>query len=124
MARLRLIKSTPPRALAYTNRRGDTYYLHERRTKTGKPGYFFAKTVRAGALAELPRGYEVSESINGVVSVRRRRSGRPQVSDADVEVVRAAVRELPRLPLGSGDLRRVAKKFVRHLGTDEFFNLM
>ena len=61
-------------------------------TKTGKPRYFFAKTVRQEALLEMPEGFEVSESINGVVSVRRTRAGEAAVDDADVEVVRAPVK--------------------------------
>jgi len=59
-----------PRTLSYTNRLGVTFYLHEGKTKTGKPRYFVAKTPREGALAAMPEGYEFSESINAVVSVR------------------------------------------------------
>ena len=97
MAHLRLVKPGEPAALSYTNRKGDTYYLHEGKTKTGKPRYFFAKTVREGALCKMPTGFEVSESINAVVSVRRKRDGKPAVPDADVEVVRAAVKRNRRL---------------------------
>lgn len=57
-----------PRALAYTNR--DTFFLHEGKTKTGKPRYFFAKTIREGAITEMPAGFEVTESVSAVVSVR------------------------------------------------------
>lgn len=64
-----------PKPLAYTNGKGVTYYLHEGRTQSGKPRYFFARSVRDGSLAELPTGFEVAESVNGVVSVRRRREG-------------------------------------------------
>lgn len=179
----------------------DTYYLHEGKTKTGKPRYFFAKTIRKGALSEMPVGFEVSESINGVVSVRRKRAGEAEVADADVEVVRAAVKHHRRLqdhearvvagaivifepdtrrdelrplesvfgrqfpksfindrmkktrfapvmkfepdgkgyavfrmtyrgeggwswPLATGRLNEVARKFIQHIGTDEFFELV
>jgi len=40
-----------PAALPHTNRRGDTYYLHQGLTKTGKPRYFAARAVGDGALA-------------------------------------------------------------------------
>ncbi len=76
-------------ALSYTNRMGATYYLHEGKTKTGKPRYFASKTVRPGALTAMPEGYEFSESINSVVSVRKVDTSAPKVQDTDVAMVRA-----------------------------------
>jgi hypothetical protein len=158
----------------YTNREGQTYYLHEGRTKTGKPRYFFAKTVREGALAEMPEGFEASESLNAVVSVRRKGKHRSTISDADLKRVRDEVRRHAHLrahevraerdaiivhepgpgrryfpvmrfeqgiggysvhrmtysghggwsyPLDIGDLDALASEYVRHIGTDEFFEL-
>ena len=73
--------------LSYTNRRGDRYYLHAGRTKTGKLRYFVAKTPGEGRLDTMPEGYEFAESINGVVSVRRiDRRGSP-IPEQDVEIV-------------------------------------
>jgi len=85
------------KVFAYENRMGVTYYLHEGRTKTGKPRYFFAKTVGQGALSAMPKDFEVSEGINGVVSVRRKTAGGPSVPDDDVKVVAAAVDRQPHL---------------------------
>ena len=85
------------KVFAYENRMGVTYYLHEGRTKTGKPRYFFAKTVGQGGLGAVPKDFEVSESINGVVSVRRKTAGAPSVPDDDVKVVAAAVDRQPHL---------------------------
>lgn len=76
-------------ALSYTNRVGATYYLHEGKTKTGRPRYFAAKTVREGAIAAMPSGYEFSESINGVVSVRRADTAVSRISQTDLAMVRA-----------------------------------
>src|SRR5438552_6407907 len=57
--------------IEHVNRRGDTYYLHEGRTKTGKPKYFFSRK-RAGTLAAaLPAGYEVYENPNAQVFLRK-----------------------------------------------------
>ena len=194
------------KALSYTNRRGSTYYLHEGRTKTGKSRYFVAKTVREGAVAAMPDGYEFSESINGVVSVRKVRLGAPEIPDTDLAMVRAelarhehlrghraesrgaeivvyepsggvssnAIAHLASMmylspkalearlgregqpmrydpvmklmleepgvytvhrmtyrgdggwswPLASGSLSKVAKKYVKHVGTEEFFELL
>lgn len=76
-------------ALAYENRKGVTYYLHERRTAAGKVRYVFSRSVGEGALTELPAGYEVVESVNAVVSVRRRERGEAAVADEDLALVRA-----------------------------------
>lgn len=78
-------------AFSYVNRRGNRYYLHAARTVTGKLRYFVAKTAGEGALAAMPVGYELTESINGVVSVRRIDRHVPQVAQRDVELVRAEV---------------------------------
>ena len=77
--------------LAFTNRRGAAYYLHEGKTKTGKARYFAAKTTRRGALSAMPVGYEISESINGVVSVGRVDASAPKIPDADLAMPAAAV---------------------------------
>lgn len=49
--------------VSYTNRKGQVYYLHAGKTKTGKRRYFVAKTIGAGALAELPAGFEIRPSL-------------------------------------------------------------
>jgi len=161
--------------LAYINRLGDTYYLHMGKTKTGKPRYFVAKKPGVDVVSTMPKGFEFSESINGVVSVRRLIE--KLIPDADVAVVgnelerhehlfahRAEVRGTEviihapdRGPMGSyspvmkfalskdggwsayrmtyrgkggwwmidsGPLFKLAKKLVRHIGTDEFFELI
>lgn len=57
-------------AYDYKNSKGTTYYLHSRNTtlKNGKSQtiYFFAKEVKDGALNEVPKGYKVKESKNGL----------------------------------------------------------
>ncbi len=77
--------------LSYTNRRGQTYYLHESLTKTGKPRYFAARSIREGAIATMPTGFELAESINGVVSVRRVDTSPKLIPDTDVAKVRGAL---------------------------------
>lgn len=74
-----------------------TYYLHQGTTKTGKPRYYVAKTVGEGALAEVPSGFEITESINGVVSVRRRSDDAEVAPAGDVAVVEAALARHPHL---------------------------
>ncbi len=77
--------------LAYINRLGRTYYLHQGTTKTGKPRYFVARSVRTGVLMEMPPGFEFTESINGVVSVRRIDESQRTIPESDLEVVRSAM---------------------------------
>ncbi len=53
-------------AFAYTNKKGQTYYLHTREVKL-KNGrvqtiYFFARDIRPGALPTVPAGYTVVET--------------------------------------------------------------
>ena len=47
--------------VTYSNRRGKTYYLHEGRTKTGKPKYHFSLKNNGELVDELPDGYEIYE---------------------------------------------------------------
>ncbi len=49
----------------YTNRKGDVYYLHEGRTRTGRPRYFFSKDPEGANAESLPAGYEIYESPEG-----------------------------------------------------------
>jgi hypothetical protein len=74
--------------VTYTNRMGDIYYLHEGRTKTGKARYFVAKTPREGVLSTIPDGFEFSESINGVVSVRKIDLSATHLPEADEALAR------------------------------------
>lgn len=62
-------------AYSYTNKKGSTYFLHSRNT-TLKNGatqriYFFAKEVKDGALDDVPKGYIVAESKNGLPVLKK-----------------------------------------------------
>lgn len=62
-------------AYSYRNSKGTTYYLHGRTTqlKSGKERtlYFFAKTEKEGALDQVPMGYKVIESKNGLPVLKK-----------------------------------------------------
>jgi hypothetical protein len=62
-------------AYTYTNSRGQNYILHSKDTvlKNGhaRTIYFFAKDKRASALNEVPKGYKVVESKNGLPVLKR-----------------------------------------------------
>jgi hypothetical protein len=58
--------------ITHTNRKGVTFYLGRGVTKTGKPRYFFAREPDKGEPVEaIPEGYEILESVNGVVSLAK-----------------------------------------------------
>jgi len=53
-------------AYSYTNKKGDTYYLHSKdvtlRGGRKQTIYFFAREVRSGSLDAVPAGYKVMET--------------------------------------------------------------
>ena len=83
-------------AIEHINRRGDTYYLHEGKTKTGKPKYFFSRK-RDGILATaIPAGFEVYEDPESRVTLRKIL---PRVvTDEEVSTVERGVRNLAKQP--------------------------
>jgi len=79
-------------SFSYRNRKGVTYFLHARKTKTGKVRYVFARSVGEGPVEEIPQGYRVHESVNGQVSLARVRPR--SISEAEEEAVRSQLEEL------------------------------
>ena len=79
----------------YVNCRGDTYYLHQGKTKTGKPKYFFSMK-EDGILAEaVPDGYEIYENHNAQVFLRK---FSPKVfTDEEISIVENGVKNLSEL---------------------------
>jgi hypothetical protein len=55
----------------YTNRKGQTYTLYLGQTRSGKPRYYFGRASQGQGepVTDLPEGYTISESVNGVVSL-------------------------------------------------------
>jgi hypothetical protein len=62
-------------AYSHMNSKGVTYYLHSRKTilRNGREQtlYFFAKTIKEGALDAVPSGYVVSETKNGLPVLKK-----------------------------------------------------
>ena len=81
--------------VSYTNRKGVTYTLYQGQTKTGKPRYYFGRAGQGQdePVTELPPGFRVSESVNGVVSLVKER---PSLIQPEEEAaVEAAVHKHP-----------------------------
>lgn len=58
---------------SYTNKRGQTYYLHQVGSEQDSPRYVM-RLRREGAHNTLPEGLEVRENVHGRVVVRRQRA--------------------------------------------------
>lgn len=62
-------------AYSYTNSKGNTYFLHSKlvELKGGRkqPLFYFAKEAKDGALNEVPAGYVVAESKNGLPVLKK-----------------------------------------------------
>ena len=81
--------------VTYTNRKGLTYMLYRGQTKTGKPRYYFGRTGQGQGepVAELPPGFTISESVNGVVSLVKDRPS--LILPEEVAAVEAAIKQHP-----------------------------
>ena len=83
--------------ITYTNRKDVTYFLHRGETKSGKPRYFFSRKDHGDLVDELPAGFEIRESPNGIVSLARERPRR--IQDSEVQLVKAALDRHPNKDL-------------------------
>ena len=78
-------------SVKHVNRKRDVYFLHEGKTKTGKPKYFFSKESDGTLLDTIPEGYEVYENPNAQVFLRKIM---PQViTNEEVQIVQAGLRK-------------------------------
>lgn len=89
--------------ISYTNRKGVTYQLCRGLTSTGKPRYYFAQECKGDLVDEIPEGFRISESVNGIVSLVRDRPS--PILPEELAAVEAAVKRHPR----SGDYRVTVK---------------
>jgi hypothetical protein len=81
--------------VSYTNRKGMTYTLYRGLTRTGEPRYHFGRTGlgQGEPVTELPPGFTISESVNGVVSLVK---DRPTLfQPEEVAAIEAAMQQHP-----------------------------
>jgi len=74
----------------YINRRSQTFYLHQGKTKTGRPKYFFSLRSSGPLVKALPEEYEVYETPNGQVFLRKKKP--TIISDSEIRVVDEGMR--------------------------------
>jgi hypothetical protein len=87
------------RVIAYTNRRGRKYYLFRMKTKTGGSRYVFRREIegRGEPVLEMPNGYEISESVNGIVSLRKTFTS--PIRKEEMDAVRSVLKNHERLAM-------------------------
>ncbi|XGV96660.1 MAG: hypothetical protein ACAF41_28505 [Leptolyngbya sp. BL-A-14] len=82
-------------SVEYTNRRGRRHYLHEGKTKTGKPKYFFSMKAEGTLVNAIPDGYEIYEHPSAQVFLRKIP---PQiVTPEEVAIVREGVKKAAQI---------------------------
>lgn len=81
----------------YTNHKGQTYTLYRGQTKTGKPRYYFGRMGQSQGggepVTELPLGFTISESVNGIVSLVKDRPS--LIIPSEVMTIEAAIKQHP-----------------------------
>lgn len=81
--------------VTYTNRKGATYTLCRSTTKTGKPRYIFVRDPSGrDVVAEMPTGWEIRESVNGIVSLAKKRP--QQILPEEVAAIEDAIEKHPK----------------------------
>jgi hypothetical protein len=136
--------------VTYTNRKGHTYYLCQGKTKTGKMRFYFARQPKEGFPDQIPEGYRISESVNGVFGkfsplppeiVNRRLQEQLDKSARFSPILRFILIDPEErkfiterwsylgnvedwIDMGeSGKLEKLARRLIPKLGTDDFFEL-
>ena len=81
--------------VTYTSRKGLTYTLYKGQTKSGKPRYYFGRTDQGQGepVTEIPPGFTISESVNGIVSLVKDRPS--PILPEEVTAVKEAMKVHP-----------------------------
>ena len=72
--------------IEYINRKGQTYYLHQSQTKTGKPKYFFSLKNEGVLVNTVPDGWEIYENPKAQVFLRKIRP--KLITDEEINIVK------------------------------------
>lgn len=103
----------------YVNRRGQTYYLHKGKTKTGKPKYFFSLKTEGTLADKIPDGFEIYENPDAQVFLRRTL---PKIiTDAEKSVVEKGMKEFAKCKYSVVDIKgNTITVFIANQDVDEF----
>ena len=93
--------------IKHVNRKGQTFYLHESKTKTGKPRYYFSMKDEGQLVESIPVGYEIYENPDAQVFLRKEL---PRfITDEEMTIVREELRK------HANDRRCIAERRERHI---------
>jgi len=102
--------------ITYTNRKSRTYYLCQGLTKTGKPRYYFSREQKGELLEEIPEGYTISESVNGVVSLTK---ARPMLLlEKEITFIKATLQKHPQAKRYRLDIKPKQLTIYEQVGAD------
>lgn len=106
-------------ALQYTNRRGQTYILHQGTTKTGKPKYYFSLKTEGNLIDAIPEGFEIYENPNSQVYLRKIQ---PKVfSDRELEIVNQGIKKYSKVKHFIIDVKD--KTIIIYLADEDVLNM-
>ncbi|MEO1347974.1 MAG: hypothetical protein AAFW84_04125 [Cyanobacteria bacterium J06635_15] len=81
--------------ITHVNRRQQVYYLHQGKTKTGKPKYFFSMNTEGELVEAVPDGYEIYENPNAQVFLRKIQ---PKIiTDEEIAVVEKGLKQFSKV---------------------------
>jgi len=75
----------------YTNRSGQTYYLHKKITNRGNFRYYFSKDNEINLAEKIPESFEIYENPNGQVFLRRK--NKSFINEKDIKMVESLISE-------------------------------
>jgi hypothetical protein len=76
--------------IKHLNRKGQRFYLHETKTKTGKPKFFYSMKDGGALVGSIPEGFEVYENPDAQVFLRKKL---PRfITDPEIAAVREGFR--------------------------------
>ncbi|MBM7573570.1 hypothetical protein [Aquibacillus albus] len=106
--------------ITYENFRGETYFLHSKKTKKGNTTYFFSKKSEGAAdINDIPEGYEIYEEPNGKVYLRKKL--KKLIRDDEIRIIKAGMEQHCEIK----DFKIDMKKDIVYIYTvmDSFANL-
>ncbi len=90
--------------IQYTNRKSQTYYLHQSTTKKGKPRYNFSLKSDGTLVDKIPDGFEIYENPNGQVFLRKIQ---PKIiTDDEIDMVEQKIRQYSQLKYYRIDVKK------------------
>jgi hypothetical protein len=90
--------------VTYTNRKGQTYYLHQGESKSGKIRTYFSMESTGDLATAVPQGSEIYEHPNGRVYCRR--IPRQLITDEERATIENGIKAFTDLPYTIVDVRK------------------